>query len=61
MAKFPTDVDESVTIAAPCERVYAYLWDGAAQSNDVLFEAHSRAPVPDEDGETPRRQRRCPG
>src|SRR5262245_13308978 len=27
MAKFPTDVDESVTIAVPRERVYAYLWD----------------------------------
>ena len=27
MAKFPVDVDESVTIAAPRERVYAYLWD----------------------------------
>jgi hypothetical protein len=26
MAKFPTDVDESVTIAAPLERVYAYFW-----------------------------------
>jgi len=27
MAKFPVDVDESVTIAAPRQRVYAYLWD----------------------------------
>ena len=27
MAKFPTDVDESVTVAAPRERVYALLWD----------------------------------
>jgi len=27
MAKFPTEVEESVTVAAPIERVYAYLWD----------------------------------
>ena len=32
MAKFPTDVDESVTIAAPRERVYAYLWDVVGSS-----------------------------
>lgn len=35
MAKFPTDVDESVTIAAPRERVYAYLWDVAGSSRCV--------------------------
>src|SRR5678815_2960612 len=35
MAKFPTDVDESVTIAAPRERVYAYLWDVVAASHCV--------------------------
>ena len=35
MAKFPTDVDESVTIAAPRERVYAYLWDVVGSSRCV--------------------------
>ena len=35
MAKFPTDVDESVTIAAPRERVYAYLWDVVGASRCV--------------------------
>jgi hypothetical protein len=35
MAKFPTDVDESVTIAAPPERVYAYLWDVIGSSRCV--------------------------
>ena len=35
MAKFPTDVNESVTIAASCERVYAYLWDVVGSSRCV--------------------------
>jgi uncharacterized membrane protein len=35
MAKFPTDVDESVTIAAPRERVYRYFWDVAGSSHCV--------------------------
>ena len=35
MAKFPTDVDESVTIAAPQERVYAYFWDVVGSSRCV--------------------------
>src|SRR5262244_4051057 len=35
MAKFPTDVDESVTIAAPQKRVYAYLWDVVGSSRCV--------------------------
>ena len=35
MAKFPTDVDESVTIAAPRERVYAYFWDAVGSSRSV--------------------------
>ena len=35
MAKFPTDVDESVTIAAPRERVYAYFWDVVGSSRSV--------------------------
>jgi uncharacterized membrane protein len=35
MAKFPTDVDESVTIAAPRERVYAYMWDVVGSSRCV--------------------------
>src|SRR6185295_8515483 len=35
MAKFPTEVDESVTIAAPRERVYAYLWDVVGRSHCV--------------------------
>ena len=35
MAKFPTEVDESVTIAAPRERVYAFLWDVVGSSHCV--------------------------
>ena len=35
MAKFPTEVDESVTIAAPRARVYAYLWDVVGASRCV--------------------------
>src|SRR5215471_7154372 len=35
MAKFPTDVDESVAINAPRERVYAYLWDVVGSSHCV--------------------------
>ena len=35
MSKFPTDVDESVTIAAPRARVYAYLWDVVGSSHCV--------------------------
>src|SRR5262249_56224584 len=35
MPKFPTDVNESVTIAAPRERVYAYFWDVAGSSHCV--------------------------
>src|SRR5215813_9942178 len=35
MSKFPTDVNESVTIAAPRERVYAYLWDVVGSSHCV--------------------------
>jgi len=35
MAKFPTEADESVTIAAPRERVYAYLWDVVGSSHCV--------------------------
>ncbi len=32
MAKFPTEVEESVTVPAPIERVYAYLWDVVGSS-----------------------------
>src|SRR5262249_28312669 len=35
MAKFPTEVEESVTIAASLERVYAYLWDVVGSSGCV--------------------------
>ena len=27
MAKFPTDIDESITVAVSLARAYAYLWD----------------------------------
>ena len=46
MAKFPTDVDESVTIAAPRERVYAYLWDVVGSSRCVPDLANLRARGP---------------
>ena len=32
MAKFPTEVEESATVAAPIERVYAFLWDVVGSS-----------------------------
>jgi carbon monoxide dehydrogenase subunit G len=35
MAKFPTDVDESLTIPAPPERVYAFLWDVVGSSGCI--------------------------
>src|SRR5262249_57946375 len=35
MPKFPTDVNESVTIAAPRERVDAYFWDVVGSSHCV--------------------------
>ncbi|HEY2775142.1 MAG TPA: SRPBCC family protein [Candidatus Binatia bacterium] len=35
MAKFPTEIEESVTVAAPLERVYAYLWDVVGSSRCI--------------------------
>ncbi len=35
MAKFPTEAECSVTISAPIERVYAYMWDVAASSSCI--------------------------
>lgn len=32
MAKFPTEVEETVTVSAPIAKVYAYLWDVAGSS-----------------------------
>jgi carbon monoxide dehydrogenase subunit G len=32
MAKFPTEVEESVTVPAPIERVYTFLWDVVGSS-----------------------------
>lgn len=32
MAKFPTEVEETVTVAAPIEKVYAFLWDVVGSS-----------------------------
>ncbi|MFN2425957.1 MAG: SRPBCC family protein [Candidatus Binatia bacterium] len=32
MAKFPTEIEESVTVPAPIERVYAFLWDVVGSS-----------------------------
>jgi len=32
MAKFPTDVEGSVTVRVPLERAYAYLWDVVGSS-----------------------------
>ena len=32
MAKFPTEVEESITVAAPVPRVYAFLWDVVGSS-----------------------------
>lgn len=36
MAKFPTTVEKSITVKAPMERVYAYLWDAVASSNCIV-------------------------
>ena len=35
MAKFPTEVEESVTVPAPIDRVYAYLWDVAGSAVNI--------------------------
>jgi len=32
MAKFPTTVEKSITVHAPIDRVYAYLWDVVGSS-----------------------------
>lgn len=32
MAKFPTETEQSIVVAAPIERVYAYLWDVAGSA-----------------------------
>jgi hypothetical protein len=47
MAKFPTDVDESVTITAPRERVYTYLWDVIGSSHCVPDLANCERVGPD--------------
>jgi hypothetical protein len=53
MAKFPTEVDESVTIAAPRERVYAYLWDVVGASHCVPDLATCERVGPDRPGGCP--------
>lgn len=35
MAKFPTEVEESVTVPAPIDKVYAFLWDVVGSSGCV--------------------------
>lgn len=35
MAKFPTEVEETVTVPAPLDRVYAYLWDVVGSSSCI--------------------------
>ncbi len=35
MAKFPTEVERSVTVKAPLARVYEYLWDVAGSSTCI--------------------------
>ncbi len=35
MAKFPTEVEHSVTVKAPVEKVYKYLWDVVGSSSCI--------------------------
>ncbi len=35
MAKFPTTVEKSITVKAPIDEVYAYLWDAVASSSCI--------------------------
>jgi carbon monoxide dehydrogenase subunit G len=35
MAKFPTTVEKSITVKAPIDKVYAYLWDAVASSSCI--------------------------
>jgi carbon monoxide dehydrogenase subunit G len=35
MAKFPTEVERSVTVKVPLERTYAYLWDVVASARCI--------------------------
>lgn len=35
MAKFPTEIEESVTVPAPIEKVYAFLWDVVGSSKCI--------------------------
>lgn len=36
MAKFPTTVEKSITVKAPIETVYAYLWDAVTSSGCIV-------------------------
>lgn len=35
MAKFPTEVERSITVKAPVEKVYKYLWDVVGSSKNI--------------------------
>ncbi|MBI5505321.1 MAG: SRPBCC family protein [Deltaproteobacteria bacterium] len=43
MAKFPTTVEESVTVGAPMENVYAFLWDVVGSSRCIPGIDHCRS------------------
>lgn len=43
MAKFPTTVEESVTVGAPMEQVYAFLWDVVGSSSCIPDIEHCRS------------------
>jgi carbon monoxide dehydrogenase subunit G len=48
MAKFPTDVERSVTAKVPLARAYAYLWDVAGSSAECIPGLDSCKPAGDD-------------
>jgi carbon monoxide dehydrogenase subunit G len=47
MPKFPTTVEKSITVKAPIEDVYAYIWDAVASSSCIVGINHCKKVVDD--------------
>ena len=47
MAKFPTEVESSVTVKVPIEKAYKYLWDVVGSSKCIPGLASCKKVAPD--------------
>jgi carbon monoxide dehydrogenase subunit G len=47
MAKFPTEVEKSITVQVPIRKVYAYLWDVVGSSPCIPSLASCKATAKD--------------